>query len=106
MSDKPDSASFNKNYKLLKDTADWLSQKTEPDIDQLIPKVEAAMQAYKVCKARLDAVQATLSQYFEDDGDAPDASLPPAGGDAKPGRRRPSEPPTDGDGEDEEDIPF
>lgn len=60
MSDTPDTASFNKNYKVLKDTADWLSQQKEPDIDQLVPKVESAMQAYKVCKTRLDAVQATF----------------------------------------------
>ena len=38
-----DSTSFNKNYKILKETADWLSQQKEPDIDQLVPKVEKAM---------------------------------------------------------------
>jgi hypothetical protein len=41
-----DSASFNKNYQVLKQTADWLSTQKEPDIDQLVPKVEKAMQAY------------------------------------------------------------
>ena len=35
-----DSTSFNKNYQVLKQTADWLSQQKEPDIDQLVPKVE------------------------------------------------------------------
>ena len=64
------SESFNENYKILKDTADWLTQQQEPDIDSLVPKVESAMQAYKVCKTRLEAVQATLAQYLEPDGEA------------------------------------
>jgi exodeoxyribonuclease VII small subunit len=63
-----DSTSFNKNYKVLKDTADWLSSQKEPDIDQLVPKVERAMGAYKICKDRLDKVQATLGQYFQKEG--------------------------------------
>jgi exodeoxyribonuclease VII small subunit len=62
-----DSASFNKNYKVLKDTADWLSTQKEPDIDQLVPKVETAMKAYQICKDRLTKVQETLGQYFEND---------------------------------------
>ena len=60
-----DSTSFNKNYKILKDTADWLSSQKEPDIDQLVPKVEKAMGAYKICKDRLDKVRATLGEYFQ-----------------------------------------
>ena len=28
-----DGASFNKSYKVLKETADWLSGQKEPDID-------------------------------------------------------------------------
>ena len=48
-----DSTSFNKNYQVLKQTADWLSTQKEPDIDQLVPKVEKAMQAYQICKDRL-----------------------------------------------------
>ena len=64
-----DSTSFNKNYKVLKETADWLSTQKEPDIDQLVPKVEKAMAAYQICKDRLTKVQETLGQYFEKDGD-------------------------------------
>jgi exodeoxyribonuclease VII small subunit len=66
-----DSASFNKNYRLLKETADWLSKQEEPDIDQLVPKVERAMKAYRICKDRLDRVKETLEQYLQ--GDAPPA---------------------------------
>jgi exodeoxyribonuclease VII small subunit len=60
-----DSTSFNKNYQVLKQTADWLSTQKEPDIDQLVPKVETAMKAYQICKDRLTKVQETLGQYFE-----------------------------------------
>jgi exonuclease VII small subunit len=66
-----DSTSFNKNYKVLKETADWLSTQKEPDIDQLVPKVDKAMQAYSICKDRLTKVQETLGQYFEKDRAGP-----------------------------------
>src|SRR3954464_7217119 len=62
-----DGASFNNDCKVLKGSADWLSNQKEPDIDQLVPKVETAMKAYAICKDRLDKVQATLGQYFEQD---------------------------------------
>jgi exodeoxyribonuclease VII small subunit len=62
-----DTASFNKNYKILKDTADWLSRQEEPDIDQLVPKVEEAMWAYQTCKERLDSVKETLGKYLQPD---------------------------------------
>ena len=70
-----DSTSFNKNYKVLKETADWLSTQKEPDIDQLVPKVEKAMQAYSICKDRLTKVQETLGQYFEKDGSEDERSF-------------------------------
>jgi hypothetical protein len=68
MSDELDSTSYNKNYQVLEQTADWLSTQKEPDIDQLVPKVEKAMQAYSICKDRLTKVQETLGPYFEKDG--------------------------------------
>ncbi|WP_435016356.1 exodeoxyribonuclease VII small subunit [Tundrisphaera sp. TA3] len=74
MSDELDGASFNKNYKILRETADWLSGQKEPDIDRLVPRVETAMKAYQICKDRLDKVQATLGQYFDlagEDGGEP-----------------------------------
>ena len=97
-----DSTSFNRNYAILKETADWLAGQQEPDIDQLVPKVEKAMRAYAICKDRLDAVQETLGRYLQPkDG----ASASPAG----PGTpRRPGGDGNQqgGDGRDEEDIPF
>jgi len=69
MSEELDSNSFNKSYQVLKQTADWLSQQKEPDIDQLVPKVERAMKAYTICKDRLTKVQETLGHYFEKEDD-------------------------------------
>ena len=93
-----DSTSFNKNYQVLKQTADWLSTQKEPDIDQLVPKVEKAMQAYSICKDRLTKVQETLGQYFEKEEGGP------AGGDGMVKRVVQARPLSDD--EDEEGIPF
>ncbi len=93
-----DSGSFNKNYRVLKDTADWLSKQEEPDIDQLVPKVERAMQAYRICKDRLDKVKETLGQYLQGDNAQPADGTPEAeaNGLARPSRI--SSPGGNGDG--------
>jgi exodeoxyribonuclease VII small subunit len=105
MSDELDSQSFNKNYKVLKEAADWLSGQKEPDIDQLVPKVEKAMRAYSICKERLDKVQETLGQYFEKDG----AGAISSDGDGEVNRvpppNRPSRPVPQAE-EADEDTPF
>jgi exodeoxyribonuclease VII small subunit len=97
-----DSASFNKNYKVLRETADWLSSQKEPDIDQLVPKVERAMKAYQICKDRLTKVQETLGQYF--DKDEGGGQTGPAGGEGIVKRVIEAKP--SADGEDEGDIAF
>jgi exodeoxyribonuclease VII small subunit len=106
MSKDLDSSSFNKNYRILKETADWLSGQKEPDIDQLVPKVETAMKAYSICKDRLDKVQATLGRYFPKDGStAEQAPLLNGNGNgdghAHDPNRTDSPPESDGD-----DLPF
>src|SRR3954454_19103566 len=95
MSEDLDGASFNMNYKILKETADWLSGQKEPDIDQLVPRVETAMKAYTICKDRLAKVQATLGQYFPKDGSTTEAG-PPPDGDGEGPRPPRSAPTTDG----------
>jgi exodeoxyribonuclease VII small subunit len=102
MGEELDSASFNKNYQILKQTADWLSTQKEPDIDQLVPKVEKAMKAYSICKERLDLVQTTLGQYFPKESAATETAT--ATGGARPARNTTSAAPgADGD---DEDTPF
>src|SRR3954454_2804474 len=90
-----DSGSFNKSYQVLKQTADWLSTQKEPDIDQLVPKVEKAMQAYQICKDRLTKVQETLGQYFEKDAVIIEGA--PAGGNGTAKRVLPARSSPDGD---------
>ncbi len=96
-----DSTSFNKNYQVLKQTADWLSTQKEPDIDQLVPKVEKAMQAFSICKDRLTKVQETLGQYFDSDETQDDGAQARGNGVVK---RAPVPKPSAE--RDEEDIPF
>lgn len=57
-----DSQSFKKNYDTLKRIADDLQRQEEPDIDELVPKVEEALRAYKFCKERIDTVREKLEQ--------------------------------------------
>lgn len=102
MNEELDSTSFNKNYKVLKANADWLSTQKEPDIDQLVPKVETAMKAYTICKDRLDKVQATLGQYFQNDGAVVEMTTPSADGN---GRAKIATIPSQ-EVEDDQDIPF
>lgn len=59
------SQSFKDNYARLQEIAQQLSQSEEVDIDQLVPMVDEASRAYQLCKSRLDAVEAALSQRLE-----------------------------------------
>lgn len=73
---EPESASFKHNYWVLNSRAEWLSKQEESVIDEPVPRVEQAMQAYRVCRDRLDWVKETLGQYFRGDG--------PLAGDGRP----------------------
>lgn len=86
MVNPPNSKKFKDNYAILKETAAWLSKPGEADIDELVPKVEKAMQAYRECKSRLEEVRNTLDRYFEDKA---------VNGGAK-----------EGDGQADDDLPF
>ena len=59
-----DPHSFNAAYAVLKSNAALLSNQQEPDIDQLLPLVEESIQAYNICKARLDAVRQALEKQI------------------------------------------
>jgi len=62
MSEKTES--FNKNYDILKNIAETLRTQREPNIDELIPMIENATKAYKICQERLEAVKIALNQYL------------------------------------------
>jgi exodeoxyribonuclease VII small subunit len=53
---------FAANYAILKEVAETLRTQKEPDIDALIPMVDKALAAYKVCKERLTAVKTAFGE--------------------------------------------
>ncbi|SPL72489.1 exodeoxyribonuclease VII small subunit [Acinetobacter stercoris] len=57
---------FKEGYEILKKNAALLESQEEPDIDNLMKIVEESMSAYKVCKARIDAVQEALNETFKE----------------------------------------
>lgn len=65
----PDSSSldFKQAFAILRQNAERLEDQQEPDLDQLMVIVEESMQAYKVCKQRIKAVQDALNQTFDQD---------------------------------------
>ena len=63
--------SFDQAYAVLKRNADFLSSQQEPDIDRLLPLVEESMQAYAICKVRLEAIQQALAQHLEPENNLP-----------------------------------
>lgn len=59
------SVTFKQAFAVLKQNSERLEEQQEPDIDQLMQIIEESMQAYKVCKQRIQVVQAALTQTFE-----------------------------------------
>jgi exodeoxyribonuclease VII small subunit len=58
----PESETYKENYAILKEVAETLRTQKEPDIDALIPMVDRALAAYKVCKDRLQAVKTAFGE--------------------------------------------
>lgn len=56
------SATFKANFDTLKEVAETLRNQKEPDIDSLIPQVDKALAAFKVCKNRLAAVKSAFGE--------------------------------------------
>lgn len=108
--------SFREAYGVLQRHAETLRAQDEPNIDDLLTIVTESVDAYKICKQRIDAVEEALKAALDGAGvdtapsSATSAPMPPATG-APPSRPRasarttpPSPPPTP-DPEDD-DIPF
>ena len=63
------SNSFRNSYEVLNDIAKKLRSQEKPDIDALVPMVEQATAAYKICKARLQNVSLALKEHFAAEAD-------------------------------------
>lgn len=52
--------SFRDAYRVLQQHAETLRDQAEPNIDDLLTIVTESVEAYKVCKERIDAVETAL----------------------------------------------
>ena len=107
--------SFREAYGVLQRHAQTLRNQDEPNIDDLLTIVTESVNAYQVCKQRIDAVEAALKTALDGAGvnEAPDPA--PAPPEAKtrastrpaPAPATPTSPPTASGFDDmDDDIPF
>lgn len=61
----PAQVRFADAYHTLKSNAELLENEQEIDIDNLMAVVESSIHAYKICQARIDAIEATLKNSFD-----------------------------------------
>ena len=87
---------FREAYGVLQGHAETLREQQEPNIDDLLKIVTESVDAYKVCKERIDAVEKALEKALSDAGTAV----------REPARSVRPVPPPLPVMEDEEDIPF
>ena len=59
------STSYKENYDKLRQIAERLNQPDELDIDELVPLVDEAAQAYQACKKRIEAVEKALNAKLD-----------------------------------------
>ena len=64
---------FKSAYQILKNNAEELQNSNEPDIDNLMNTVEQSIAAYKVCQARIEAVQQALDAAFDEENETDNA---------------------------------
>ncbi|MFW8566832.1 exodeoxyribonuclease VII small subunit [Orrella sp. 11846] len=98
---------FKQAYDVLQRHAQTLRNSTEPNIDDLLAIVNESSQAYKVCKARIDAVEKALAQAMsEQDLDIELTDVPAQPLDQNEGTQPPATPASDYSEIDEDDVPF
>jgi len=86
---------FKQAYGVLTQHAETLRNQEEPNIDDLLKIVTESVEAYKVCKGRIDAVEKALEEALQS------AELD------VPARTPPAAPAPAGSGDDgSDDIPF
>lgn len=56
------SETFKESYGVLQKHAQTLRKQSDPNIDDLLRIVEESVAAYKVCQARIDAVEQALEK--------------------------------------------
>ena len=66
--DEVNKRSFSDAYGVLQRHAETLRDQSEPNIDDLLTIVTESVQAYQVCKERIDAVEAALKAALDGAG--------------------------------------
>jgi len=67
--------SFKESYGVLQRHAQTLREQREPNIDDLLQIVEESVSAFKICQARIDAVEKALEKELgEPQREAPERS--------------------------------
>ena len=90
---------FKEAYGTLQRHAQTLRSQQEPDIDNLTTIVTESVEAYKVCKERIDAVEAALKAALDGAG----VGVPPQ---AAPVKSSPPASPSPSTEVQDDDIPF
>ncbi|WP_371437561.1 exodeoxyribonuclease VII small subunit [Polaromonas sp.] len=106
--------SFSDAYGVLQRHAETLRDQSEPNIDDLLTIVTESVQAYQVCKERIDAVEAALKAALDGAGMAastPTGAAAPERASDAPGKSAPrtarqAPPPAKAEFGDDDDIPF
>ena len=58
-------ASYQASFKVLEEISERLQSNELVDVDELIPLMDQATQAYNVCKERLEAVEKALESRID-----------------------------------------
>lgn len=62
-----DSITYNQAYTTLKNSAEFLRNLNEPDVDVILPEVAKGMEAYKICKERTQKALEQLNSLIGSD---------------------------------------
>lgn len=62
--------SYRQAYETLQSAAEKVRQMSAADIDELVPTVDAALQAYRVCSGRLAEVRRALGEKLPEELEA------------------------------------
>lgn len=116
MNDSVTKKSFRDAYGVLQQHAETLREQAEPNIDDLLTIVTESVEAYKVCKERIDAVEAALKAALDGAGVAVSTTAagpssertiePPASRAPSTTRATRSASPSPAPDPDDDDIPF
>ena len=75
--------SFKDAYGVLQQHAETLREQAEPNIDDLLTIVAESVEAYKICRERIDAVEAALKAALDGVGTGSGPGAPLAAESAK-----------------------